>query len=233
MSSLRSLEEAIAWLESVGVDDRPVPVRLHDLETETQGELGAPRMTIAFIRWLTARHNDIHETTVSVDCPACSSRSVAYCLTCGGRGTYDVVRRRFRYPMWRALTALSRKPPIKPGWPSPRIIIAQLYIASWRIDRAHGIANAASPISIDDYRMIALWAINDLHSRYAIGPIPRRDEMSESQSIAEAALDTAEPAATMSSATTARTAMGHGASQPGRRPSIPSIPTPSIGGVSS
>lgn len=190
MRPFPTLDDALGWISSVYVDDRPVPMRLHDMVTDTQGELGTPRLTAAFVRWLTAKPADTMDVTVTVDCPSVShssgDRSTGLCPICMGRGTYDVVRRHFRYPMWRALKSLAAKVALRPGHPTPIEVIAQLAAANWIPTWAYRIAFTETGISWDAYEALALMALRDLHRRYALGPVPRRVQLSESQQIAEA-----------------------------------------------
>jgi hypothetical protein len=186
---LHSLDEAIAWLNSVWINDRPTPIRLHDIETVNQGELGAPRMTGSFLGYLLARPDDTIDQEVQVDCPQPVHRGDDWmgssaCITCGGLMRYTVIRSRWRYPLWRAIQALERQPAKRPGQPRPIEIVGQL-AATWSARMAHRIANVETPLPWDVYEPLALMAIRDLATRYSLGPIEHR-RPSESQSIAEA-----------------------------------------------
>jgi hypothetical protein len=186
--TLRSLDDAIEWLRSVWNDERPVPYKLHDLRTHSQGELGTPWMTAAFITWVTARSDDKSDIIETVTCPNPAHhdgdwRASVSCGICLGIGTYEVERLRYRYPLWRALRSLERKPANRPGHPAPLVIVAQLATCGWSSLYAHRLSNVETPLAWEVYEALALMAIRDLHQRYAIAPIPARrwTALSESQ----------------------------------------------------
>ena len=181
-----SMVEALTWLRDVATtDERLPPTKLHSLDTVTQGELGAPAMTTAFVRHLVAQHWDKTDAVVSVKCPNHRDdewRINLSCPTCGGNGFYEVVRSRWRYPFWHSRELLKLKLSIRPGQPSPSQIVDLVIAMEYDVRMAWLITDIAIPVSWDAYEALTLMAIRDLHRRFSLGPTPRRwTELSESQ----------------------------------------------------
>ena len=183
-----SITDATAWLRD-HQDDRAVPTKLHFIDTENQGELGSPRFTPAFLRYLYARSNDVNpEAQESVICPDTSWN----CPTCGGLGSYDVLRERYRYPMWRAIvrlrnerdqwTELSRRDRrfASPGRPVPSVCVAAIFEARYDWEEALRLLH----LNRDAGEALLLMAVRQLFGLYELGPVPRAPrftELSESQ----------------------------------------------------
>lgn len=185
-SPLPNLRFAISWLHDVATtDERLPPTKLHSLETVSQGELGAPAMTPAFERHLVAQHWDKTDAFVSVKCQNHRDdewRIAHDCPTCAGKGFYEVIRSRWRYPYWHARELLKLKLSIRPGQPSPNQIIEAVIGAAYDVWMAWLITSVEIAISFDAYEALALMAIRDLHRRYTVGPTPRRwTDLSDAQ----------------------------------------------------
>ena len=174
-----NLAEAIAWLKE-HQDDRTVPAKLHYIETENHGELGSPRFTPAFLRYLYARSNDVDpDSEIPVDCPDTAWN----CPTCSGAGFYTVIRERYRYPMWRAMFRLQRIPARRPGHPSPAVCVAALLEArDWRE------ACVLLRLNRDAGEALLLMAVRSLHGLYELGPVPRQPKWTELSESAQHAI---------------------------------------------
>ena len=180
---IASITEAVNWLEA-HQDDRAVPTKLQYGSgpdgTTNRAEDGSPRFTGAFLRYLYARSNDVNpEAQESVICPDTSWN----CPTCGGLGSYDVLRERYRYPMWRAMFRLQRIPARRPGHPSPAVCVAALLEArDWRE------ACVLLRLNRDAGEALLLMAVRSLHGLYELGPVPRQPKWTELSESAQHAI---------------------------------------------
>lgn len=171
-----TLDEAVRWLQD-HQDDRDIPAKLHFIETENQGELGSPRFTPSFLRYLYARSNDVNpEAEENITCSDVSWN----CPVCAGDGFYVVMRERYRYPLWRAMYRLKDRSPKRPGHPSPITCVAALFAA--RFDWL--TATKLLRLNVDLGEALLLMAVRSLYGLYELGPVPRPPkwtELSESQ----------------------------------------------------
>lgn len=160
MTAFASLSEAIAWLRE-HADDRPVPLRLHEHETDPQGELGTPRLTGAFLAYLVAEPDDVRDTDDPVECGHLHDATWPPCV---------VSRAYYRSPMWRALRELGRRRAIRPGHPAPLSCVSAIMAAGWDWRRAASVLGQPP----ERFEALALMALRSLHGLYALGPIPRQ-----------------------------------------------------------
>lgn len=183
-NSLETLPEAIAWLRQKW-DGRPIPMRLHDRDTEGEGGL---RFSGAFLAFLRARPFDAQTTEETDVChhPQLTGDYIRACPDCWGIGTREYTRTRYRYPMWAALRCIENVPAIRPNHPSPYMCIALIVGSGWNARNAATV----SGLSWDTAEGLFLMAIRRLHGRYRSGPVPQRSWLakSENQQMAEVAV---------------------------------------------
>lgn len=184
--SLPSIDEAVIWLKQ-HQDDRTAPAKLHYIETENQGELGSPRFTPSFLRYLYARSNDVDpDSEIPVDCPDMAWN----CPVCSGAGFYTVVRERYRYPMWRAFSRLKDRKAIRPGHPAPIECIVALIKADYSWQEACRYLRVNPQMG----EALLLMAIRSLNGLYELGPTPRQPKWTELSSAQQNAIVSGEVA---------------------------------------
>ncbi len=176
MSDVGTLSSAIDWLREHQDAGRSVPSRLHDNATE--GELGAPPFSPAFMAYLQGRPDDVILVRLSVACDHLHDATWPGC---------SVEREYYRAPMWRAMRRISgRMPRIRPSNPKPLALVVSVMDAGydWRT------ASDRLRLNRELGEALILMAIRELYGQYALGPVGKRvpyTELSESQRMAEQA----------------------------------------------
>lgn len=176
--------DAVAWLADHVDELQTPPVRLHD---RAYGDDGAPRLSAAFLAFLTASPYDAYDVTETRTCPITHPYGVG-CHLCGGNLTFDVPRRLYRHPLAAALASLRHAPATSRDWPTPYAMVLTLLREGLDLDRA--AASIEHPILGPDHRKTVeaafLLAVRKLVGRWASGPLPRV-RLSDAQADAEAA----------------------------------------------
>lgn len=174
-----TLAQAVEWVHE-HLDDEEPPRKLHHMRTETQGELGTPEMTAAFIRWLAASPYDTMMVTETRRCH--HPRAVhGRCGDCEGSDLFEVRVERYRRPMRAALEHLGRNPG---RWPEHEIppfhVLRVAFLCGLNTHRTA----LALHLGHDHAEAVVLMALRRLHGRFRLAPYPRQRK-SEAQLDAE------------------------------------------------
>ena len=153
--SIDSLEKACAWVESVWADERVPPVRLHGRGPQPRDLSGSPRLSPQFARYLFASPDETHLVTSTE------------------RGVTDQVEF-YRYPLWRALSILTRREhdrwtkgvPRRPFHPTPFAVLCAMAVADFEPARMHMRYTDMSPIPRDMLELFAIGAARKLRGLY-------------------------------------------------------------------
>lgn len=192
--TLASFGDAITWVREHW-SARELPLVLHERTTDHQGDLGSPRYSAAFLGYLMARPTD---TTTAPRSETCYHPRLARdkrgeivtllrdCPDCAGATVREVMRERWRWPMWLALEGLRKVPAMRPHQPSPYDCVLVLAMVDW--DGSAAMRLLGLP-GWDMAEALFIIALRKLHSRYSDGPLPRTSwtAKSESQQMAEGA----------------------------------------------
>jgi hypothetical protein len=150
-----SLEAACRFVESVWNDERVPPVRLHNRGPQPRDLSGSPRWSGAFNRYIFASPSDV-DTIVSKD-----------------RGVVDE-RHFYRYPLWRALSILTRRDhdtwtkgvPRRPFHPSPVAVLCAMAVYDFDSTRVTMRYSDMSVIPRDMLELFAIGAARKLRGTY-------------------------------------------------------------------
>lgn len=167
MDDLATFASAIAWLQTVWTG-RDMPPRIHERGTEPSDLLGSPRMTRAFIRYISAGAFDAEDIETTEPCPRLvGGFSVRDCPACEGEGIHRKLRRLYRDPLWAAIASLQRNPGT---WPrhtvTPAELIVVLAVCGWSADHA-AMLTGLFRSQVEDWGLLA---IRRLRGRYRSGP---------------------------------------------------------------
>jgi hypothetical protein len=159
MSDMSTIDTATDWLREHHDAGRFVPSRLHRHDTE--GELGAPPFTGAFVVYLDGRPTDEITVRESVDCDHLHDATWPKCA---------VERAYYRAPMWRALWLLSGRTARRPHQPAPYALVTTLLESGY--DWRRTSSRLRLPFEFGE--ALILMALRDLYRLYALGPVPSR-----------------------------------------------------------
>lgn len=179
-----NLTEGLRWAEDHWGQQRPAPVRLHTAHS-TEGALGAPRFTGAFLGALDGSPMATDDALRTVAChhPMLRTADPRDCPECYGLGLKDVRQDRYRFPMTLALSRLS-KVLRQRRHPHPYWQVVALAEHGWD----PRVTARAMDLPWELAEALFLRALRQLHARYEEGPISgvRWSEKSQAQQQAEA-----------------------------------------------
>lgn len=190
-NGLATLADALRWLRDHVDELEAPPLRLHGATVGDADATGAPRFTPEFWALLTSTPYRTRWAQETVVCPLPHPLDAKKpCPMCSGQLSWTSSREVYVHPLAAALERLSHVPASAPTLPSPFVLCVALLDCGMDIDRTHQRL-WDHPISSEDRRKtveaLFLSAIRRLQGRWSSGPIPKRGQISEAQSQAEAA----------------------------------------------
>lgn len=183
---LPDIDSAVAWLrDHWNRGERQWPLRTHEHAIEPDSALGSPKMAARMLAFLSARAFDVEkpqpENEPCLHWGLPEGKSTFDCLGCNGLGVRTVIRTRYKHPMWRALSLLTKIEADR--HPAPILVVLTIAGSGFQWQTA-GVLLGQAP---DTFEALTVMAIRKLRGRYAEWEVARVGwvDKSESQRAAE------------------------------------------------